>query len=82
MEQLEQSRREFEERLERDRKEFDLKLFEISQKIQNDSHEISANSYKIASRAFWFGLISTLVIIALTILQVWIALRPRSSDSF
>lgn len=70
MEQLERSRRDFEERLERDRKQFDLKLFEISQGIQKDSR-------KIARRSFWFNLLFTLVIVVLTLLQILIALHSR-----
>jgi hypothetical protein len=46
MELLERSRREFEERLEKDRKEFDLKLFETSQRIQDDSRKIAQWSFK------------------------------------
>lgn len=74
MELLERSRREFEERLERDRKEFDLKLFKISQDIQKDSA-------KIASRNFWSSLIFTLIIIALTLVQIALALRTWSGIS-
>jgi uncharacterized membrane protein (DUF106 family) len=67
METTENSRRDFEMRLEKDRKEFDLKLFEISQKIQEDSRTI-------ASRSFRFNLFFTIVIIVLTIVQIWLAL--------
>ena len=67
MELLEKARRDFELRLEKDRKEFDLKLFEISQKIQEDSR-------KIATRSFWFNLFFTFVIILLTLVQIFLAL--------
>jgi hypothetical protein len=67
METTENSRRDFEMRLEKDRKEFDLKLFEISQKIQEDSR-------KIANRSFWFNFFFTLVLVFLTSVQIWLAL--------
>jgi hypothetical protein len=64
---LENARRDFELRLEKDRKEFDLKLLEISQKIQEDSR-------KIASRSFWFNLFFTFVLIVLTLVQIFLAM--------
>jgi hypothetical protein len=67
MELLENARRDFELRLEKDRKEFDLRLFEISQKIQEDSR-------KIASRSFWFNLFFTFVLIVLTLIQIFLAM--------
>src|SRR5215475_183207 len=47
MELMENARRDFELRLEKDRKEFDLKLFEISQKIQEDSRKIASRSFLV-----------------------------------
>lgn len=69
----EQSRREYEDRVEKDRRSFDLQLFEISKSIQSDSR-------KIASRSFWFNLFATVIIILLTGFQVWIALRSQSIE--
>jgi hypothetical protein len=82
MQLLENSRREWEMRLETERKDFDLKLFEASQKIQENNRQIAADSYKTARRSFWFTLFSTIVIglltlitLFLTLLQVWLAMR-------
>jgi hypothetical protein len=60
MELLENSRREFELRLERERKEFDMKLFETSQ-------EIEATNQKVATRF-------TVAMIVLTLVQIFLAL--------
>ena len=67
MMQLEQNRREFEQRMEKERKEFDLKLFEISQKVQSDSAEI-------AKKAFSFNRLVTIFFIILAILTMLVAL--------
>ncbi len=60
---MEEKREKFEQRLEKDRKEFDLKLFELSQKIQNDSKEIVEKSDKFNRRI-------TIFIIVLAVLEV------------
>jgi hypothetical protein len=60
MELLENSRREFEVRLERERKDFDMRLFEMSQKIQ-------ATNQKVATRF-------TIAMIVLTLVQIFLAM--------
>ena len=72
MMQLEQERRNFERRMERDRmrferalekdkKEFDLKLFKISQKVQEDSKAIVDKSDKFNRKiTFWLVLLAIL----------------------
>jgi hypothetical protein len=66
-EQWEENRMKFELEIEKQRQDFELKLFEISQKIQE-------NSRKIASRSFWFNLFFTFVIIVLTLVQIFLAM--------
>jgi len=53
-EPTESSRRDFELRLEKDRKDFDLKLFEISQKVQEDSRKIAERSDSFNRRMTFF----------------------------
>jgi len=60
---MEERREKFEQQMEKDRKEFDLKLFEISQRVQSDSAEI-------AKRSDTFNRRITLFFIVLTILAV------------
>jgi hypothetical protein len=61
MELLEQSRREWEMRLETERKDFDLKLFKMSQEIQ-------ASNQKVANRF-------TVAMLILTLVQIFVALE-------
>lgn len=60
VERLEESRREWETRLEAERKDFDLKLFNISQDLQRSNQ-------KVANRF-------TAVMLVLTLVQVWLAM--------
>lgn len=71
MELLEKSRRELELRLEIERKDFDLKLFNVSQKIQESNRQIAADSYKTVSVVI---ALLTLISLGLTLLQVWLVL--------
>ena len=65
MELLEQSRREFELRLEKGRKDFDLKLFDISQKVQEDSRKIAERSDSFNRRmTFFFIVLASLELFA------------------
>lgn len=60
---MEQRREKFEQQMEKDRKEFDLKLFDLSQKIQNDSKVIVEKSDRFNRRI-------TIFIIILAVLEV------------
>lgn len=60
------------DRTEQRRNDFELRLFELSQKVQEDSRAIALDSKSIAhdnkTIAKWIGLI----VILLTIIQIWI----------
>ncbi len=60
---MEKRREEFEMQMEKDRKAFDLKLFEMSQRIQNDSKAIVEKSDRFNRRI-------TVLIIILAVLEV------------
>lgn len=74
VQRLDQSRRDFEEKLQRDSQEFDLKLFEISQKVQQDSKSILESNKDVVERAERFNSRISKYFIVLVIVQIVIAL--------
>lgn len=61
---MENDRRAFERALEKDKKEFDLKLFSISQKVQQDSKTIVEKSNTFNRRiTFWLVLLAILEVV-------------------
>ncbi len=69
--QLEDNRRQFEQQMEKDRREFDLKLFEMSQKIQSDSKEIVTKSDRFNRRITIFIIILAILEVAGTLLALF-----------
>ena len=58
------------QQLEQDRRDFELKLFELSQKVQQDSKEIAQRSEKLAQSSDNFQRRITWFFIVLAILEV------------
>ena len=60
------------QQLEKERREFDLKLFELSQKIQNDSKVIVEKGEKFNRRITWFIIISAILEVTGTLLALFL----------
>lgn len=58
------------QRLEQSRRDFELRLFELSQKLQ-------ADSLRTARWNFWASVIFGIIVVVLSIMQVWLASRPN-----
>jgi hypothetical protein len=71
MMQLEQSRKDFELRIEKERKEFDLKLFDLSQAIQKDSNEVVKKTDSFNRRMTLFIIILALLEVTGTLLALF-----------
>ena len=67
---MEERREKFEQQMERDRKEFDLKLFEISQKVQSDSAKVADKAEKFNRRVTWFFVVLAVLGLAGTFLAL------------
>lgn len=65
-----QRREKFEQQMEKDRKEFDLKLFEISQRVQSDSAEIAKRSDTFNRRITLFFIVLTILAVVGTFLSL------------
>jgi hypothetical protein len=70
MEQLEERRMNFELAIEKQRQDFEMKLFEMSQRIQQDSQEITKRSDAFQRRINWFFFILALLGTVGTLLQL------------
>jgi hypothetical protein len=80
IEAMEESRRNWELRLERERKNFDLKLWEATQRVQKDSYEIARKSFRF--NFFATAVVATLALgtIILTFVQVYLAFQQSGQS--